>query len=87
MAVKSAHEDGMTTKATMGPGRSYPFFKAGVLIGAPAGFLSGMADANTFTRDLVTLIIWSLVGAVLIGAIGALAGWLVDLARDRRPRI
>src|SRR5207253_2627163 len=66
------------------PTRSFPFLKAGVVIGAVSGFLSGMADANTFTRDLATLILYSLVGAVLFAGILALLGGLVDVARNRR---
>ena len=48
------------------------------------GLISGMAEANTFTRDLVTLILYCIGGAILFGAILALLGWLVDTARQRR---
>jgi len=58
--------------------------KAGIIIGAVTGFLSGMADANTFTRDLLTLIGYSIVGSIIFAAILALLGWLVDAARNRR---
>ena len=53
------------------------------MIGAVSGLISGLAEANTFTRDLVTLILYSLSGAVLFAAVLALLGWLVDVARHR----
>jgi cation transporter-like permease len=82
MTMKNAHGEphGMTN---MPPGRSLPFMKAGIIIGAVAGLLSGMAQANTFTRDLGTLILWSIIGAVVFGAVVGLIGWLIDLARNR----
>ena len=64
--------------------RSYPFMKAGIMIGAVSGLISGLAEANTFTRDLPTLILYLLTGAVLFSAILALLGYLVDSARKRR---
>ena len=64
--------------------RTFQFAKAGVVIGSVTGLISGMAEANTFTRDLVTLMLYCIGGAILFGAILALLGWLVDTARQRR---
>ena len=63
--------------------RSYPWLLGGLIIGADVGLLSGMAYANTFTRDLVTLILWSVGGAVVTGAILGGIGWLIDNSRSR----
>src|ERR1700704_3685843 len=62
-------------------GRTYPWTLGGLIIGADAGLLSGMADANTFTRDLVTLILWSVAGAILFSGILGFLGWLMDVLR------
>ena len=80
--MKNAHGEphGMTTTAAA---RSLPFMKGGVIIGAVAGLLSGMAEANTFTRDLATLILWSIGGAVAFCVVLGIVGWLIDIARNR----
>jgi hypothetical protein len=67
----------------MPSGRSLPFLKGGLIIGAVAGLMSGLAEANTFTRDLPTLILFSLGGAITFGAVLGFLGWLVDVARNR----
>jgi hypothetical protein len=64
-------------------GRTYPWTIGGLIVGADAGLLGGMAQANTFTRDLITLILWSLFGAIVIGAILGGIGWLIDNSRNR----
>ena len=71
--------------AAMGSVQNYSFFKAGVIIGGVTGLLSGMADANTFTRDLLTLIVFSLVGAVIGSAVLGLLGFVVDRIRGGTP--
>jgi hypothetical protein len=66
--------------------QSYPWMIGGIIVGAVSGLLSGMAEANTFTRDLLMLILWSLAGAILFSAILGGLGWLIDRARHRsRP--
>jgi CHASE2 domain-containing sensor protein len=64
--------------------RTYPFMKGAIIIGAVSGLISGLAEANTFTRDLLTLILYSIAGAIIFCAILALVGFLVDTARHRR---
>jgi hypothetical protein len=66
-----------------GSGKTYPWTIAGIIIGAVGGLLSGMAYANTFTRDLLPLLAYSLLGAVVFGAILGAVGWVIDLARGR----
>jgi hypothetical protein len=65
--------------------RNYPWMLGGLIIGADAGLLSGMAYANTFTRDLVALLLWSVGGAIVTGAVLGGIGWLIDNSRNR-PR-
>ena len=66
-------------------GRSYPWMLGGIIIGAVIGFISGMAQANVFTRELFQLIIWALGGALLFsGVLGGL-GWAIDNSLHRPP--
>jgi hypothetical protein len=69
--------------STASSGRSYPWALGGIIIGAVTGMLSGMAQANTFTRDLLVLILWAIGGTVLFGAILGGIGWLIDQSRNR----
>lgn len=62
-------------------GRTPPWMLAGLIVGADLGLLAGMAYANTFTRDLGLLILFSLGGAVLVGGLLTILGWIMDVMR------
>jgi hypothetical protein len=81
MAMK--HTPGERRGMTATSGRSYPWALGGLIVGAVTGLLAGMAQANTFTRDLVTLLVWSIIGAILAGAILGGIGWFIDQSRNR----
>ena len=69
----------------MSSGRSYPWMLGGIIIGAVVGLVSGMAYANTFTRDLLPLILWSVATAIVVtGVLGGL-GWAIDNSLNRPP--
>jgi hypothetical protein len=72
---------GTTTHSS---GQSHPWALGGFIIGAVTGLLAGMAQANTFTRDLLMLILWAIGGTILFGAILGGIGWLIDQSRNRR---
>jgi hypothetical protein len=83
MAVNTVHGEHHGLMTPQAPGPTYPFMKGGIIIGAIMGFMSGLAAANTFTRALLILIVWSTVSAV-IGAVGlGIPGWLIDIIRHR----
>ena len=63
--------------------RSRPWTLGGLIIGADLGLLSGMAYANTFTRDLLPLILWSVAVAVISSVVFGGIGWFIDNARQR----
>jgi hypothetical protein len=87
MAMKTAHAEhhhGMMTPQAPGP--TYPFVKGAIIIGGVMGFMSGLAYANTYTRLLLPLIVWSFCCAVVGAVILGIPSWIIDVSRHRRGK-
>ncbi len=68
----------------VGSRRARPWTLAGIIVGGDLGLLSGMAYANTFTRDLLPLLLWSVGGAIVAGGVLGAIGMMLDNARGGR---
>ena len=87
MAMKTAHGEhhhGLMTPQAAGP--TYPFLKGAVIIGAVLGDQSGLAYANSYTRDLLALIVWSIVFSVVGVVVLGIPAWIIDMVRHRRGK-
>jgi hypothetical protein len=87
MTMKTAHGEhhhGLMTPQAPGP--TYPFVKGALVIGAVLGDQAGLAYANSYTRDLVPLMEWSIIYCVVGMAILGVPAWIIDVVRHRRGR-